>query len=443
MTLSIVLTIMTSVATVLVVAPFLRRLDQQQEMPARGDLERYCDQFAEIAKRAAGGLIDGEHAERACAEIKGALLAADRAVAPRRFSFGALNLAPFAIAGILLCGSVTLYALGGPDLPSVEKGAQGGVSAVDQLAAATQDSDGLQQTPAPAHLGPVDEMIGKLVERLDRSPNDPEGWRMLGWSYFNTERFAQAGDAYAKAMALDPSKADFRSARGEALVRAANGQVTDEARQMFGEALRLDAKDPRARFFIGVAKEQAGDKSAALDDFIALLNESGPKDAWVGDLKQRIADLSRETGIDVADRLHLPPVAPAGGLLATLEQKEQESVGPADVAPANKVVPSNVGPSNVGPSNAGPSAEDVRAAETKPPAERMAMIQGMVERLASRLSASPRDVDGWIRLMRSRQVLGEADAATQALHSALDVFKDAPQEQARISTAARELGLIK
>jgi cytochrome c-type biogenesis protein CcmH len=77
------------------------------------------------------------------------------------------------------------------------------------------------------------------------------------------------------------------------------------------------------------------------------------------------------------------------------------------------------------------------------PADRMAMIQGMVDRLAERLSQSPRDVDGWIRLMRSRQVLGEADAAAQTLRMALDVFKDAPQEQERISAAGRELGLSK
>jgi cytochrome c-type biogenesis protein CcmH len=77
------------------------------------------------------------------------------------------------------------------------------------------------------------------------------------------------------------------------------------------------------------------------------------------------------------------------------------------------------------------------------PADRMAMIQGMVDRLAERLSQSPRDVDGWIRLMRSRQVLGEADAAGETLRMALDVFKDAPQEQDRISAAARELGLSK
>jgi cytochrome c-type biogenesis protein CcmH len=109
--------------------------------------------------------------------------------------------------------------------------------------------------------------------------------------------------------------------------------------------------------------------------------------------------------------------------------------------PRGQAMP-NVSAPNVASPDA-PSAEDIRHADSAQPADRMAMIQAMVARLAGRLSQSPRDVDGWIRLMRSRQVLGQDEAAEQAFRSALDVFKDDPQEQARISTAARELGLTK
>jgi cytochrome c-type biogenesis protein CcmH len=42
------------------------------------------------------------------------------------------------------------------------------------------------------------------------------------------------------------------------------------------------------------------------------------------------------------------------------------------------------------------------------------MARGMVERLAARLEANPRDADGWIRLMRSYMVMNEPDRASQA-----------------------------
>jgi cytochrome c-type biogenesis protein CcmH len=204
--------------------------------------------------------------------------------------------------------------------------------------------------------------------------------------------------------------------------------------------VRLDAKDPRARFFLGLAKKQTGNKQAALDDWIAMLNDTDSGDAWVGDLKQRIAELGRETGVDVAKRLNRPDAASSDGLLGMMQRQEQAP------ATSNVAVPNVAPPISKPPISApsrGPSAVDVRNAEAMQPADRVAMIQGMVDRLASRLSQSPRDVDGWIRLMRSRQVLGEADAAAETLRMALDVFKDAPQEQDRISAAARELGLSK
>jgi cytochrome c-type biogenesis protein CcmH len=65
----------------------------------------------------------------------------------------------------------------------------------------------------------------------------------------------------------------------------------------------------------------------------------------------------------------------------------------------------------------------------------------MVDGLARRLESTPRDVDGWTRLMRSRVVLGEREVATAALRKALDIFKDDSAASGRISAAAIELGL--
>jgi cytochrome c-type biogenesis protein CcmH len=431
----LVLGMMICAAIVLLSVPSWRRFEQPQ-VPER-DIEAYCAQLTEIARKAAAGLIDRTQADSACAEIKRALMA-DRAPPAAALSLGQRNRAAVAVACFMALGSVALYALsGGSDLPFAAGKAdfsRAGASAVDQLAAATQGATGLPETAARPRLGSVDEMIARLTERLKRSPDDAEGWRMLGWSYFNTERFPQAAGAYAKAIALDPQSADYRSARGEALVRAADGRVSEEAKAVFVEALRLDPKDPRGRFFLGLAKAQAGDKQAALDEWIAILNETDASDSsdqsWVGDLRQRVAELGQETGVDISKRLDRAPAEPNGSLLAMLQHQEQAA---PDVA----------APRLAAPNQGGPTAADIRAAEGMQPGERTAMIEGMVDRLASRLSQSPRDVEGWIRLMRSRQLLGDADAAEQTFRSALDVFKDAAPEQERISAAARQLGLIK
>ena len=63
---------------------------------------------------------------------------------------------------------------------------------------------------------------------------------------------------------------------------------------------------------------------------------------------------------------------------------------------------------------AGPTAQDVATAQSMSPEERMAMIRGMVERLAARLQQNPGDKEGWTRLARAYEVLGEADKAQAA-----------------------------
>ena len=68
-------------------------------------------------------------------------------------------------------------------------------------------------------------------------------------------------------------------------------------------------------------------------------------------------------------------------------------------------------------------------------------IRSMVDGLANRLESSPRNVEGWTRLMRSRVALGEREAATTALRKALEVFKDDQAASGKIAAAAIELGL--
>jgi cytochrome c-type biogenesis protein CcmH len=253
-------------------------------------------------------------------------------------------------------------------------------------------------------------MISRLVERLNQKPDDPEGWRMLGWSYSNTGRYAEAVGAYAKAAELRPAIADLQSSYGEAIVRASSETVTPEAKAAFDKALKLDPKDPRARFFMGLALEQQGDKTAAFEAWLALLKDAKPSDDWAGDLRQRVVDLGAELG----DKL-------SPSLASEL----------ASLAPAHEVLPTQPGP----------TAADVKAAEGMSDEDRNAMVHGMVERLAARLAKSPRDADGWIKLMRARMVLGESDAAKEALKQALSIFSGVDQEQGRIAAAARELGI--
>ena len=434
MTLWFVLTIMIAVAAVLVSAPFIRRFDRPQAEVA-GDIEVYRDQLKEVESELRQGLIEDAQAEAARLEIKRRALAADQMEQHDlpKLSRNERNFAVACVTGIVVLGSVGLYAVtGNPDLPSTQ-GSGAAKRMTGAFARQTSILEGIEaaavQSPADENeqqprsqrgLPPVDEMIRRLAARLLQNPNDVEGWRTLGWSYASTGRFSEASEAYAKAIELSPARAELRSAYIEALVRSADGAITPDAWNAIEETLRLDPKDARARFFRGLAKVQDGDGTSALTEWMELLKDVDSDEAFAADLKNRISELEREMDVAAA-RPSVPKPGAASGLLEALR------------APTGLQISRAI--------EKGPTSEDVRAAETMAPADRSAMIRGMVDRLAGRLEQSPRDADGWIKLIRSRVVLGETALAERALARGLEVFADDPQQRARIASAAQQLGL--
>lgn len=431
MTLWIILTIMTSATAVWLSAPFIRRFDQPQ-VESAGDIEVYRDQLKEVESEQQQGLIDDIQAEAARLEIKKRVLAADKAgqrLMPN-LSLGERNFAVISVTGIVVLGAVGLYAAtGNPDLSST-RGSTPQASASfardsSTLAgpvAALQTFVSENRPQSQADLPPVDEMIRRLAARLAQNPKDPKGWRTLGWSYSSIGRFSDAGEAYAKAIELNPDDAELRSARIEALVRSADGVVTTDAKSAIEDTLKISPGNPHARFFRGLEQEQQGDKTSALNQWREVLGDVDPNEPWVPELKNRISGLEGLQGTDPAARTTgaAKPAVAAGSL------ETSKVPGGSPMAPA---------------AEKGPSPQDVKAADAMAPVDRSAMIRGMVDRLATRLETSPRDADGWIKLIQSRVVLGETELARQALAHGLEAFNDDTQQRDRIVSAAQKLGL--
>jgi cytochrome c-type biogenesis protein CcmH len=429
----IILAIMASTAAALLAVPFIWRIDRPQAGSA-GDIDVYRDRLKEVENERRQGVIDDAQAEAARLEIVKFALAANKKERPampllsgRERTFAAL-----CVTGIVVLGSVGLYAAAGnpPRLST-----PGSVAAQPAMASAAPEPSVpenlvkplqafLAENKGPSQpqsgLPPVNEMIQRLAARLLQNPKDGQGWRTLGWSYSSIGRFAEASEAYAKAIELSPNDAEIRNARVEALVRSAGGTVTADARTAIEDALKIDPKNAHARFYKGLATEQDGDKAAALTDWREVLRDTNPDEPWMPDLRNRLSGLERDLGQGAAVRLTEKPTIVGGSL---------ETSGVAGAPPRPPAI------------EKGPSPQDVRTADAMPPAERSAMIQGMVDRLANRLEKSPRDADGWIKLIQSRMVLGEAELARQALARSIEAFNDDTEQRDRIIAAAQQLGL--
>jgi cytochrome c-type biogenesis protein CcmH len=300
-------------------------------------------------------------------------------------------------------------------------GSAGGVMAIAiALIAFRGDSkDGSVIAASPAttataptgSLGDVDTMIAKLAERLKTDTSDGEGFRMLGWSYVNTGRAADAVSAYTNAVRLLPNRADVHAGYGEAMVSVAKDVVTPEAKSQFDAAIKLDPKEPRARFFLALHKAQNGKEREALDEWIALSNSASPELPWQADLQQRAGKVAAKLGIDIGGKFTQKAKAPAA-------------------------------PKAAGPfMTTGPDSATVAAAEKLPASEQRSMIDGMVEGLAAKLQANPDDVDGWVKLIRSRTVLKDTAKAKDDLALARKAFASEPDKLGQINALAAELGL--
>ncbi|MDB5685576.1 MAG: Tetratricopeptide 2 repeat protein [Rhizorhabdus sp.] len=289
--------------------------------------------------------------------------------------------------------------------------------AVTAVALSILKSRGTPTPPAPestAPAGDVPAMIAGLEKKMAANPQDAEGWNMLGWSYYNVGRYADAVKAYGRATAIDPKNATYWSALGEVIILSGPGGVTPDAEQAFAKALAIDPNDFRARYFTGVKQDQDGDHKGALDRWIALLKDSPAGAPWEDAVRGLIDRVSKANNIDVADRVP-PRRAPA-------------PAAAPDVSVATAAIP-------------GPTAGDMQAATGMTPGEQNAMVQGMVDRLAAKLAANPRDGDGWIRLMRARMVLNDPSAAQAALAKAKAAFAGDTAEIARLDAAAQTLGV--
>lgn len=274
-----------------------------------------------------------------------------------------------------------------------------------------RDSAPAAPDPATQAGAAPSDQLAALEARTKREPESVEAWTALGAARFDLSDFGGAAAAYEKAVALAPESAGLWSALGEARVMAsARDPMPPQALAAFEKAIALDAKDPRARYFMAVKKDIGGDHKGAIEDWFALLADTPQGAPWEADLRRTIEQVAAIHKIDVAARLGSTQARP---LTAN------------EMPVAARAIP-------------GPSRADMEAASQLPKGQQDQMIEGMVDGLEAKLKTDPADVDRWIMLMRSRMTLGESAKAAQALK---DGIAANPAAARRLKAQARMLGV--
>jgi cytochrome c-type biogenesis protein CcmH len=367
MTLWFVFALMTVAAIFAVLLPLGRSGRAQNQ---GSEVAVYKDQLAEIERDLAAGLIAAPEAEAARVEISRRLLAAagsEPVSEPTSSLKWRRAAAVLALAGLPLIAIGVYMPLGSPrlqDFPLAqrERGAGSGMA--------------------------LENLVVQVEQHLEKNPTDGRGWNVLAPVLVRLGRFDDAVRAYRNSLTYNGESSERRADLGEAIAAAAGGVVTAEAKTEFERAHGLNADDPKANYFLGLAAEQDGRKDDAANIWRALLAKA-PADAPWRPLVQT-------------------SLARVGGGGATMPALSDETIA---------------------------ASKDMNEGD------RNAMVRGMVERLATRLRQNGDDVEGWLRLVRAYLVMGDRDKAMGASTDARQAVANDVARLRQLNEGLKTLGL--
>jgi cytochrome c-type biogenesis protein CcmH len=235
----------------------------------------------------------------------------------------------------------------------------------------------------------VDSLVTQAEAHLQRNPEDGRGWEILAPVYMRLGRYSDSVTAWRNALQLLGDDADREANLGEALTAEANGVVTAEAKAAFVQAATLDQTTVSARYYLGLAAEQDGRYKEAVKIWRDLIAEAPAGAPWVDTVRSALA---RVEGNSVAS--FGAPFTPR-----------------PDVA-------------------------------NQPSDQQSAMVHAMVDSLAARLKQNGSDVDGWVRLVRSYKVLGDAEKARAATADAQHALAGDPDKMSKLDAALKALDTV-
>jgi len=140
-----------------------------------------------------------------------------------------------------------------------------------------KDPARLTEKPLTAD-SPIEEVVARLERHLVETPDDAEGWRLLGRSYLVMGRREAAIDALQKAYDAGDHDVDVGLDLAEAMVLAEDGRLDQRAKPLIDAGLAADPNNAKALWYAGVVALRARDVETAKRHWTAMLAQNPPPD---------------------------------------------------------------------------------------------------------------------------------------------------------------------
>ena len=234
---------------------FHSREARQQTDLRNQNLMAYRSRMAELEKEHETGIIDEEGYQQLRDELVGAMLDdVPENEAPARTVTGRKSAMAVALIAILLIPAATVFLYG-------EWGAMDRVEALVAMQELGSSDD--------ARAMQMEELAEQLRVRLEASPDNPDGWAMLGQTYMRIERYENAGWAFRKladnVRSDDASRATALGLAAQAHFFRSQGAMTDPVTSAIEEARALNPDEVNSLGLLGIHSFSEGNYREAID----------------------------------------------------------------------------------------------------------------------------------------------------------------------------------
>ena len=135
----------------------------------------------------------------------------------------------------------------------------------------------------------LESLVGPLRARLEQSPQDPQGWMLLGVTYSQLGNYPQAVEAFDRVLALTGGRdPDALMGKAEALILENPERILQEAGGIVERVLQADPANPKGLWYGGLRASAQGETVLAVQRWRAMLE--GPVTPEVRDIVERELD---------------------------------------------------------------------------------------------------------------------------------------------------------
>jgi cytochrome c-type biogenesis protein CcmH len=254
--------------------------------------------------------------------------------------------------------------LGGPEAARLASGGKAGLAAVAALLVVIPPlTFGLYfHLGAPEHValkGPgagqaataghgeavdMEALMARLEQRMQQTPDDPQGWAMLARSYMAYDRFADAARALERLRGLVGDEPAVLVSLADSLAMMQGGKLAGRPASLVRLALQKEPDNPVALWLSGNAAAEEGHWQEAIDHWRKVEPLVADEPQSVQELRSRIAEAEEKLG--------RPTAGPTRAAAAALEASAPTAAATSSAAPAPS--PGSAAPQAAAPASAAP-----------------------------------------------------------------------------------------